>query len=98
MTKKLFLDIETLPPAEKDRDRILHELEKKRAKRQAATLGERLEFDPEQEFRNLALRGEFGRILTIGVLLEDNGEVKTRGAFGRERESMKFHLDEPRTL
>ncbi|HEX8072038.1 MAG TPA: hypothetical protein VF546_18965 [Pyrinomonadaceae bacterium] len=52
----------------------------------------------EEEFRRLALDGDFGRVLTIGVVVEQDDRVIHRGLFGRERQTMMFHLDEARTL
>lgn len=52
----------------------------------------------DEEFRQLALKPEFGRILCIGVIVERDGEVVTRGVLGRDRSTGRFHLDEARVL
>lgn len=52
----------------------------------------------EQEFRNLALTGDYGRVLTIGVIIEQDGVIIQSGCLGRDRSSMNFHLEERRTL
>jgi hypothetical protein len=52
----------------------------------------------EQEYRDLALSGDWGRILTIGLIIEKDGREIHRGLLGRERQTMMFHLDEARTL
>lgn len=52
----------------------------------------------EQEFRNLALTGDYGRVLTIGVIIERDGVIIQSGCLGRDRNSMSFHLEERRTL
>ena len=52
----------------------------------------------EEEFRRLALNGDWGRVLTIGLVVEKNGQEIHRGLLGRERQTMMFHLDEARTL
>jgi 3'-5' exonuclease len=57
-----------------------------------------LESRSDEEFRNLALSGDWGRVLTIGLIVEKNGEELHRGLLGRERQTMMFHLDEARTL
>ncbi|HMF58349.1 MAG TPA: hypothetical protein VK619_18540 [Pyrinomonadaceae bacterium] len=57
-----------------------------------------LESRSDEEFRDLALSGDWGRVLTIGVVVEKNGEELHRGLLGRERQTMMFHLDEARTL
>jgi 3'-5' exonuclease len=52
----------------------------------------------EQEFRNLALTGDYGRVLTIGIIIERDGVIVQCGCLGRDRESLLFHLEERRTL
>jgi DNA polymerase elongation subunit (family B) len=83
MARRIFVDIETLPPD----------------KGSAATgVREEICSCSDEEFRRLALDGDFGRVLTIGVIIEQNGQVTHRGLLGRERQTMMFHLDEARTL
>lgn len=79
--RKIFLDIETLPP---DKETI------------QATVD--LENCDDKEFRDLALRAEKGRLFTIGVIIEENDQVKYQGLFGRDRDTGLFHLDEAKTL
>ncbi len=83
MTKRIYVDIETVPP-------------------DAASLttgGDDLPRDPEgEEFRRLALNGDYGRVLCVGVIVEEDGRIIRKGVLGRERRSMLFHLDEARTL
>jgi DNA polymerase elongation subunit (family B) len=78
--KRVFLDIETLPP-DKHTSWAVDAIE-----------------CTDEEFRQLALNGDWGRVLTIGVIVEIDGQVLQRGLFGRERQTMLFHLDEARTL
>jgi hypothetical protein len=52
----------------------------------------------DEDFRNLALNGNWGRVLTIGMVVEKGGREIHRGLLGRERQTMMFHLDEARTL
>ena len=52
----------------------------------------------EQKYRDLALSGDWGRVLTIGLIVEKDGREIHRGLLGRERQTMMFHLDEARTL
>lgn len=81
--RRIFLDIETLPPD-----------------KASPSIGvcEETGTCSEEEFRRLALDGDFGRVLTIGVIAERDGEVTHRGLLGRERQTRRFHLDEARTL
>jgi 3'-5' exonuclease len=52
----------------------------------------------EDAYRRLALTGEYGRVLTIGVIVEVDGHVVQIGCLGRDRETRSFHLEECRTL
>ena len=52
----------------------------------------------EEQFRKLALSGDYGRVLAVGIIIERGDEVTHCGVLGRERQSMLFHLDEGRTL
>jgi 3'-5' exonuclease len=81
--RRIFVDIETLPP---DKGSAL------------VGVCEEIISCSEEEFRRLALDGDFGRVLTVGVVVEQNDQVTHRGLLGRERQTMMFHLDEARTL
>lgn len=100
MCKKVFVDIETLPPSEDERASItpdvLRRIER-RYRREDGGARQSAECSDE-EFRRLALFGEYGRVLAIGVIVEQDGEEILRGVLGRERETGMFHLDERRTL
>ena len=52
----------------------------------------------EEEYRRLALTGEYGRVLAIGVIVEVDGRVVRSGCLGRDRQTRSFHLQERRTL
>jgi hypothetical protein len=52
----------------------------------------------DEEFRHLALDGDYGRVLTIGIIVERDGQVTQEGCLGRDRQSLLFHLEEGRTL
>ena len=98
MPKRLFIDIETLPPPEEARASINPALAFKLENR-------RCDLKPgsdvgctEEQFRRLALHAEYGRVLSVGLIIEQDGAVICRGVLGRERESLRFHLDEGRTL
>lgn len=79
--KRVYLDIETLPPDEGS----------------LATCDLQCEVNSE-EFRRLALTGDYGRVLAIGVIVEEDDQIVQSGILGRERQSCMFHLDEVRTL
>jgi predicted PolB exonuclease-like 3'-5' exonuclease len=82
MVRRIFVDIETLPP---DKD-------------VSALAPEEVSAYSDDEYRRLALDGDFGRVLTVGVIVEQDEQVIHRGLLGRERQTMMFHLDETRTF
>jgi uncharacterized protein YprB with RNaseH-like and TPR domain len=51
-----------------------------------------------EEYRSLALTGEYGRVLTVGVIVEIDGHVTVSGCLGRDKSTRCFHLQERRTL
>jgi 3'-5' exonuclease len=79
--RKIFLDIETLPPDRETFEAVVN-----------------LETCDDKDFRKMALKAEKGRILTIGVIIEEDNQVTHQGLFGRDRETGLFHLDEVKTL
>lgn len=52
----------------------------------------------EDEFRQLALYAEYGRVLTIGIIMEKDGAIIHRGVLGRNRSDLRFHCDELKIL
>ncbi|HEX8145284.1 MAG TPA: ribonuclease H-like domain-containing protein [Pyrinomonadaceae bacterium] len=81
MFKKIYLDVETIPPDNDD------PLIKNCASQSDA-----------EEFRKLSLNGAYGRLLCIGLIVEEDDEITLRGVIGRSRNTKEFHLDEARTL
>lgn len=81
MSRRIFVDIETLPPAEcghpdcNGRDPC-----------------------PDEEYRKLALRAEQGRVLCIGLVVEQNNTILHQGVLGRDRCTLRLHCDEAKTL
>jgi DNA polymerase elongation subunit (family B) len=96
MTRRIFVDIETLPPDEDMRTQIPPAMIRKLARQRRSDEAD--ETCNEMLFRRLALCGEYGRVLTIGVIVECDGQIEHRGLLGRERQTSLFHLDEGRTL
>jgi 3'-5' exonuclease len=97
MVMRVFTDIETLPPAEDMRQQLsaakIRKLLRKGVKDEQGEVT-----CTEEEFRCLALHAEYGRVLTIGLVVEVDDQVIHRGVLGRERQTMTFHLNEARTL
>lgn len=83
MVRRVFVDIETIPP-----DKNIP----------VTGLSEEVVACSDDEFRRLALDGDYGRVLTIGLIVEHDDQIIHRGLLGRERQTMIFHLDEARTL
>jgi hypothetical protein len=79
--KRIFLDIETLPPAECGHPGCNGR-------------------DPceDEEYRKLALKAEQGRVLCVGLIVEQNGSIVQQGVLGRDRCTLRFHLDEHKIL
>lgn len=79
---RVYLDCETLPPDKNDP--LFHD--------KAAQLSE-------EEYRKLALSSQWCRLICIGLIIEDdNGQILHRGVLGRDRDTMRLHLDERRLL
>src|SRR5947208_12707510 len=98
MTKRIFLDIETLPPGEEFRNELECEIVRELAKESAQIDSHELSGLVELKFRDLALRAEYGRILAIGLIVEDDDRILHHGVLGRNRLTNQFHLDEAQTL
>lgn len=98
MSKRIFLDIETLPPVEAFREKLALEIYAEQGTGELGPGESEIDVEVEKRFRDLALRGEWGRLLCVGVVIEEEGVVKHCGVLGRERETRRFHLDEARTL
>jgi len=82
VSMKVYLDCETLPPDKNDP--LVHN---------------KIAQCTEEEYRKLALSSQWCRLLCIGLIIEgDDGEIIHRGVLGRDRSTMRFHLDEGRTL
>jgi hypothetical protein len=98
MSRRLFIDIETLPPHEGVRSALNPALVAKLEGGRRTLQHEAVAGCTEEQFRWLSLHAEYGRVLCVGVIVEQDGEVVCRGVLGRERQSLRFHLDEARTL
>jgi 3'-5' exonuclease len=98
VSKRIFLDIETLPPVESFREKLAKEIYAEPGPDELGPDEEEIDVELERRFRNLALRGEWGRLLCIGLVIEEDGVIRQCGALGRDRETRQFHMDEARTL
>src|SRR5262249_19566458 len=98
MRKRIFLDIETLPPAESFREKLAQEIYAEQGPGELGPSEAEIDVEVEKRFRDLALRGEWGRLLCVGLVIEEDGVVRHSGVLGPDRETRRFHLDEARTL
>lgn len=98
MVKRIYLDIETLPPDESARADITVRTVRKLDRRFVAS--ERRDDEPcnDAEFRRLALFAEYGRVLCIGVCIEEEGKPERGGVLGQDKQTKLLHADEQTTL
>jgi predicted 3'-5' exonuclease similar to PolB exonuclease domain len=62
------------------------------------SVGERIAKINEEDYRRLALNEDYGRILCIGLIIEQENRITQRGVLGRDKNTGKLHLNETRTL
>lgn len=91
MGRRYFIDVETLPPEEEYRSQIKPNLIRQLCPRAVSMCAD-------EQFRLLALHAEYGRVLAIGVLIEQDHQIVRCGVLGRSRGQSHFHLDEALTL
>jgi 3'-5' exonuclease len=108
-----FFDLESIPPPQELRPLLKPELIRKLQTRSfqrrtaryiddSSDKGNEAEKDftecTDEQFRLLSLHAEYGRVLTIGIIVEEGDRILQHGVLGRDRSSGQFHLDEARTL
>lgn len=105
MIRRIFFDLESLPPPEELRALIKPTVIRKLCRRSSIQFTSRSKTETEdagvctdEQFRLLSLHAEYGRVLAIGMIVEHDWKVVHCGLLGRERPSGRFHLDEVRTL
>lgn len=105
MVKRIFLDVESVPPDEECRSLLSPAIIRGLCKKGRHTSDDRQEAAPtrssqctDEQFRLLALHAEYGRLLCIGLIVEYDCQIIHRGVLGRDRSSGQFHLNEGRTL
>jgi len=105
MIRRIFLDVESVPPPEELRPLIKPTIIRKLCRKNSIISSNGQETEQqgtqvctEEQYRLLSLHAEYGRVLAIGMIVEDGWNVIHCGLLGRERPSGRFHLDECRTL
>lgn len=96
--KRIFLDIETLPAEENKRGFVENKLRERFLKR--SEIPNETEFSRQAEiaFKDTALRGSLGRLLCIGLAVDDGERAFVPCVCGQDSLTQKFHADEARTL
>jgi len=95
MPKKIFLDIETLPADEKRWSEIESDIRDDIASRYKKS--DTIQQKQEEAFRKTSLSGEFGRVLCIGLVIDEDSREK-RTVLGWDDTAKRFTSDEVRTL
>ncbi len=105
MLRRIFLDVESVPPPEECRTLIKPEVVRKLCRKSGISPfstgeaeGGETDVCTDEQFRLLALHAEYGRLLAIGLIVEDDWQIVHCGLLGRERATGRFHLNERRTL
>ncbi len=96
--KLIFIDIETLPVVEENRDFIESKLQKILARKGEDFSETVFQRRAEIAFQNTALHGSLGRLLCIGLTTDSNGKAEKPCICGQDKNTGEFHLDEAKTL
>lgn len=98
MLRRYYLDIETVPPCESQRALITVGMVRKLDKHFVDSDRPDNAACNDAEFRRLALYAEQGRVLCIGMIIEEEGKSERRGVLGQARDTRRLHADESSTL
>jgi hypothetical protein len=96
--KRIFIDIETLPTDEKNRTFVERKMEKSFFRRGLNFSGPEFAERAAVAFGETALSGSLGRLLCIGLAIDDNGKAEKSCVCGQDKNTKEFHLDEAKTL
>lgn len=96
--KRIFIDIETLPTVEENRDFIENKVRKSLARKGEDLSETVLQSRAEIAFQNTALHGSLGRLLCIGLAIDNNDKAEKPYICGQDKDTGEFHLDEAKTL
>lgn len=96
--KRIFLDIETLPTDEANREFVEQKLAQNFFRR--GLNFDKTEFAERSEiaFGETALSGSLGKLLCVGLAIDANGKAEKPCVCGQDSATKKFHLDEAKTL
>lgn len=96
--KRIFIDIETLPAPEENRNFIESKVQKNLIRRGEDFSETVLRRKAEIAFQNTALTGSLGRLLCIGLAIDSDGKAEDPCICGQDKNTGVFHLDEAKTL
>ena len=96
--KRIFIDIETLPTTEENRAFVERKLQKSFFKRGLNFSEAEFVERTEAAFQETALQGSLGKLLCIGIAIDNNGKAEKPCVCGQDKNTGEFHLDEAKTL
>jgi DNA polymerase elongation subunit (family B) len=96
--KRIFIDIETLPTPEENREFIERKLIKSLTRKGEDFSESALRRKTELAVQNTALSGCLGRLLCIGLAIDNNGKAEEPCVCGQDKDTKEFNLDEAKTL
>lgn len=96
--KRIFIDIETLPTDEKNRSFVERKLRKSFFKRGLSFSESEYDERAEIAFQETSLSGSLGKLLCIGLAIDNDGKAEKPCVCGQDNDTKQFHLDEARTL
>jgi len=96
---RYFVDIESLPPSDDVRQQLSPAKVRKLLRANPAQTNTSEEPPcTEEEFRQLALHPEYGRVLSVGIIIDRDGRRIKRKVLGYDKQSTSLHLDEAQIL
>ena len=96
--KRIFIDIETLPTDEANRAFVEGKLRISLLKRNLSFNETEFSNRAEIAFGETALHGSLGKLLCIGLAIDNNGRAEKPCVCGQDKATKKLHLDEAKTL
>jgi len=96
--KRIFIDIETLPTGEENRAFVEEKTRKSFFKRGLNFDETELMTHRKFAFEETALSGSLGKLLCIGLMIDEGGKSGNPCVCGQDNKTKQFHSDEARTL
>lgn len=96
--KRIFIDIETLPTEESNREFVEGKLHKSFYRRGLQFSETEFAERADDAFQETALKGSLGKLLCIGLAIDGGGTAKNPCVCGQDKDTGVFHLDEAKTL